>query len=359
MRSKLTKVFLFSTLIFCFSFSVLALEVKVGAYYFDGWTGKTKHISQKLMSFSERKPIWGWVTSTQSVVESQIDLASNFGIDFFNFCWYFDHKGDNSSNLSDKDPKNNAMQLFLKAGNSAKMEFCITVANHNGYDIDASDWPNLVKYWVSLFKNKSYLKVDNKPYITFFDFERLVQTFGNEEQLTKALKYLKDYAVSQGLSGVSIAICSSPSSDRISRIEKVGFDVITYYNRHEQGMLNRFGNIYPMKDLQNGDIKALNNYKRLTMLPIVPTVTLGWDKRPQEYKDTKNISSRFDGYSQISVKASVLGVKNWIRNNRGKVLGSVPIMNIYAWNEYAEGAWLTPSEKFGNSLLEGLKEGLN
>jgi hypothetical protein len=31
---------------------------------------------------------------------------------------------------------------------------------------------------------------------------------------------------------------------------------------------------------------------------------------------------------------------------------------IYAWNEYGEGAWLTPSEGQNESLLDGVKKAL-
>src|SRR3954469_22288370 len=65
-------------------------SIKIGAYYFDGWTGKTFHVSPKLRdSFPERKPVWGWVTSTPEVVHEQINLAADAGLSFFNFCWYY------------------------------------------------------------------------------------------------------------------------------------------------------------------------------------------------------------------------------------------------------------------------------
>jgi hypothetical protein len=33
----------------------------VGAYYFDGWSGQTNHITELLKNeFAARKPVWGW-----------------------------------------------------------------------------------------------------------------------------------------------------------------------------------------------------------------------------------------------------------------------------------------------------------
>lgn len=44
----------------------------LGAYYFDGWTEGSHHITESLKNdFRDREPIWGWVTSTQPIVDAQ------------------------------------------------------------------------------------------------------------------------------------------------------------------------------------------------------------------------------------------------------------------------------------------------
>ena len=66
-------------------------QVKVGAYYFDGWTGHYPiHITNALTTtFAGREPKWGWITSSQKIMDEQIGLASDAGLSFFDFCWYF------------------------------------------------------------------------------------------------------------------------------------------------------------------------------------------------------------------------------------------------------------------------------
>ena len=64
-------------------------SVRFGAYYFDGWTGIYPwHITPELVkSFPNREPKWGWITSSQEVMNEQISLASKSGLSFFSFCW--------------------------------------------------------------------------------------------------------------------------------------------------------------------------------------------------------------------------------------------------------------------------------
>ena len=96
-----------------------AMAVKAGAYYFDGWTGKTDrwHLPERLKDeFGHRKPIWGWVTSTGQVMREQIDCAADYGLRFFAFCWYYPEGTDK------KTPLNNALDLFLQAPNQKRME---------------------------------------------------------------------------------------------------------------------------------------------------------------------------------------------------------------------------------------------
>ena len=75
----------------------------IGAYYFDGWSGKNRydgdasqpwakgaptHLTKKLAGeFGYREPVWGWRNDSQEIMDRQIRLASENGVDFFLFCW--------------------------------------------------------------------------------------------------------------------------------------------------------------------------------------------------------------------------------------------------------------------------------
>lgn len=96
-----------------------APRLKLGAYYFAGWSGKSPyddgsvsnawakgmptHFTKKLgTEFAGRTPVWGWREDTPGVLERQIDLAADHGLAFFAYCWYFkDSKGQGARSGDD------------------------------------------------------------------------------------------------------------------------------------------------------------------------------------------------------------------------------------------------------------------
>ncbi|MGA2256220.1 MAG: hypothetical protein ABSG53_16345 [Thermoguttaceae bacterium] len=60
-------------------------KATVGAYYFDGWSGKTDDIHMtKLLAteFADRKPVWGWKDDTVEIMQEQIDYCADHDIAF-------------------------------------------------------------------------------------------------------------------------------------------------------------------------------------------------------------------------------------------------------------------------------------
>ena len=87
-------------------------KAMVGAYYFDGWSGKTDEIHlPKLLTteYAERKPVWGWHDDTVEIMQQQIDYCADHDIAFWAFDWYYP-EGENKTT-----PLNNALDLYLKA----------------------------------------------------------------------------------------------------------------------------------------------------------------------------------------------------------------------------------------------------
>lgn len=323
--------------------------LQLGAYYYGGWSAHSKNnLTTSLRdSFPERKPIWGWYTQTPEIIKSQIDVAADAGLSFFSFCWYY-------SNL----PDNDALKLYLQAPNKKRLKFSLMVANHAGYIIGPENWPAVTKTWIALFKDPQYLKVNGKPYLTFFSMETLLDEFGSVAAVQQALNVLKKSALDAGLPGITIAVCIGPEPKKIIQARDCGFDILTGYNYHPAGFWHTKATAVPI-DSMTVSSRPIWNVFKTSDLPYVPVATLNWDPRPwatpaNNYKNEQ----RYTGYSGSSVYQSVLSLAKWVKENPEHTTPDC-IALLYAWNEYGEGAWLTPSDQLKDSLLKGVKRALS
>ncbi|MNQ33539.1 hypothetical protein D3C85_469730 [compost metagenome] len=328
-------------------------EVKIGAYYFDGWTGTySYHITPELVkSFSNRESKWGWITSSQKVMNDQIELAANSGLSFFSFCWYY-----NGKDKYKDEPLNRSLGFFLNSPNINKLNYTLLVANHAGFIIGPDDWTTVSNEWISQFKSKSYLRVEGKPLITFFSLNTLIDQFKTADKVKNALNQLRSQAVKAGLQGVSVAIVLGPTKKDVELAEACGFDILTGYNYHTAGFASG-KTIIPIEDMQSGEISIWNQFSKLTKLPYIPVTTVNWDPRP--WANAKNNYSNapyFVGLSDTSIFNSVKACKNWLLNNSNNSVQE-KIGIIYAWNEYGEGAYLTPTKE-GFEPLKGVSKAL-
>lgn len=330
-------------------------SLKLGAYYFDGWTGKSEfHLTKNLVdSFPDRKPVWGWKTSTPEIMSKQIDVAAQYGISFFSFCWYF--RRDKASSRVDMDVKNNALNLFIKSPNKDKLSFNILVANHKGYIFQEEDWDDLCRYWCELFKQTNYLKVNNKPLITFFSIPFLFQTFKTKDNVIEALNKLRTVAQQEGLEGVTIA-ANVTSAQAIKTADACGFDILTGYNSHNYESEEASGRVMSIDSMRSKETGVWERIARASNTPIIPNITLNWDPRSVPKADVSK-SLRYSGYSGASVTQSIIACRRWMAKNQ-KHLAPENVAILYAWNEYGEGSWLTPSATLKYSLLQGVAAGL-
>ena len=320
--------------------------MKLGAYYFAGWSGKCPyddgkpehawakgmptHVTLKLTTdFAGRTPIWGWRDDTKELMERQIALAAKNGISYFSFCWYWaDNKGPINPAAIEKDSKHLPMQLFMQAKNNNLMEFCLLVANHGGFEIIGPEaWKQAADYWIkNYFKHPRYLRVDGKPLVVIFSPKG-----GNAE----GFAYLQEAARKAGFPGVEIACCGNGKPED-------GYSVRTNYNVKPAGTAISEKHTY--QELIDANVKAWHSTPGQ---PLIPVVTVGWDRRPWEAKDGQGfgngvpVSWYFEKgtpaeFGNYMAKMATLMDKN------PDLVTKDRLALLYAWNEIGEGGWLVP-----------------
>jgi hypothetical protein len=323
----------------------------VGAYYFDGWTGQTFHITELLKTdFADRKPVWGWKDDTVEIMQKQIDYCADHGIAFWSFCWYYPEAENKTT------PLNNALGLCLKAPNNQRLKFCLLVANHRGYRIGPKDWDVCCEKWIGLFQQSTHLRLDGKPLVIFFSPGELQRAFGGVEGVRKALDSLRAKAKDAGLPGVAVAACTGPGG-HLTNLARSGYTLLTGYNYH---LGSKGGGSQPFKKLIEGNQRIFKQFAETTPLPYVPVITVGWDRRPWEGKlpPEKKISVWYPDRSPKLVEQFVGAGVRWLDEHADKATAQ-RLLLIYAWNENGEGGYLTPTAADGTEYLEAVERAIN
>lgn len=329
-------------------------DIQIGAYFFDGWSGKNRfaddpnqpwaknaptHLTKRFIEeFKGREPIWGWRSDSQDIVEKQIDLAADNGIDFFLFCWYW---RNNKEAINTEAIENNAlhtqMHMYLKAKNKGRLKFALLVANHDGSEIIGADnWEAAAKYWMKYFNDEQHVMVDGKPLVVIFN------SAGIDKESTDRMQQV---AIENGFPGLVIAGCGNPSPE-------VGFTHRTHYN-----IVPGYADGSEEHDYSELVEAHKQNWNGTEEMPYIPEITVGWDKRPWEGPNGLNQKEGwyYPNHTPEQVENFMRDAITWMDVNPTKTTKERIIL-LYAWNENGEGGYLMPTKGDPNGeFLKAIK----
>lgn len=318
-------------------------SIKIGAYFYDGWSSHNRHANDpnqpwaknaprmvtRLLAedFSEREPVWGWRGDSQEIVEKQIDLAADHGLDYFLFCWYWrDTNGPINVTEIENAPHHVSMNYYLKARNKNRLRFGLLVANHNGAEIKGADnWEDAARYWMQYFKDSQYVTVDGKPLVVIFNPSGI-----DEESISR----MQNVAKQNGFKGLSIAGCGTPEKLNNGFTHRTHYNIVPGYRAGSEA--------HPYSELVETHQKQWSGSAKT---PYIPEVTVGWDKRPWEGPDGINAP---EGYYFVDrtpeqfeefLRSAIV----WMDQNPEQTTKE-RLITLYAWNELGEGGYLVPTK---------------
>lgn len=315
-------------------------QLKVGVYYFDGWAGHHRsandpnepwaknapsNSSKRLVEeFGEREPIWGWRDDSQEIMERQIDLAADNGIEFFLFCWYWkDNGGPINPTAIESLPMHTSMNLYMKAKNKKRIKFGLLVANHQGFEIKGTEnWGKATEYWMQYFKDPQYVKVDGKP---------LVVIFSSGGIDNDAIARMQEVSKAQGLKqGLSIAGCGNTANKNFGL--RTHYNIVPGYSAGSEE--HKYAELVEAHKAQ---------WTGTEQQPYIPEITVGWDKRPWENKTGKGQGWYYPDRKPAQVKGFITDAIKWMDEHPKQTTKERYVL-IYAWNELGEGGYLVPTK---------------
>lgn len=324
----------------------------VGVYYFPGWRDAPPlvkaHPWNLIMRFPDRKPLLGWYEDGDPVVAAQhLRWMHDVGINFVIYDWYW---------LNDSGVAlDHALKAYLQSPERRMVKFALLWANHSGVPSSTSQFEEVVRYWVRhYFVHKSYYRVGGKPVVFVFSpsfLDRDARQFGSTSQ--QLLVRAREIALSEGISGIYFVACTQAVASQVQiALPRDGYNAVSAYNYHFGLSGKEDGRALSASydELQDGYAESWRWIVTNSTLPYFVPVTVGWDKRA--WGGSSQASHDLSFSTPMAFRGHLLRARALIDEYPARTNKTVVIC---CWNEFGEGSFIEPTEKYLDAYLKQVK----
>lgn len=298
------------------------------------WREGTHYGWEEITAYPELTPVLGYYDEgSPEVSDWEIKMMTEHGIDYQIFCWYPD---GNSTEPIFRTRMNEALiDGYMNARYSDMMQFAIMWENSSTNGMSFEDFKNnLVPYWIEyFFKDPRYVKIDNKPLFTIWSLDNKFSGVSAKE----ALDYLRQECVKAGFDGCEILLYSSNTDASYkSTMDASGIDGLCAYHWGASGA-----------DVEK-QLTSLTAYSALDYT--IPTISVGFD-----YVGWGMSKQRNGLLDPADYPVLADAVKSALAERQAEGAKYSNMVLISTWNEYGEGTYVMPTERFGFGYLDAIR----
>lgn len=293
----------------------------------------------------------------KKTVEWQTELAKKYGV--YGFCYY--HYYFEGKLLLEKPAEN------LLKWKDINQKFCFCWANHswkktwNGLNEilieqtygNENEWNKHFNYLLQFFKDERYIKIDNKPIFMIYSPEDV-------KKLDERIKFFSKKCIENGFSGIylieskntikNLKLISPESSAQVLREPNCCLTKRFFWEKVFQKLKSKFQKNY-LYFVQKYNYLRFVNYSieisaKYVNKKTLPGIFTSWDNTSRHGRRGYVI----EGSTPKLFKEYLLEQKNIMKER------NVEYIFLNAWNEWAEGMYLEPDEKYKYGYLEAIKE---
>ena len=321
-------------------------------------------------------PAWGETDeSDPQAMAQKIDAAADHGIAAFIFDWYHYDDGPFLERALDRG--------FLQAPNNRRMRFALMWANHDWTDIHPyrSGTPARLLYpgrvtpetFARLsqhvirdyFLHPSYWRIDGRPYFSFYDLTKLLESFGSVTATRAALDAFRAQACAAGLPGLhlnavvwgqTILPGEQTIADPARLVRDLGFDSVTSYVWIHHVHLPDMQTDYDL--VRDRYFAYWDEAQARFDVPYYPNVTMGWDSSPRADQSQPYANSGYPFMHTIANNTPAR-FREALERTKQRLLAQPNgprILTINCWNEWTEGSYLEPDTVHGLRYLEAVRD---
>ncbi len=341
----------------------------VGAIRWDFWF-KGSPMIQKALSNPQwryRLPFFARIQTDGSVevngdnqetVDREILAAEEGGIDYWAFVYF--HKIDFKGNpVSPETLKGNlALQRYLSSQYRNRVNHSLILAlSHLG---TPAQWEQTIDdVLLAHFRLPNYQRVlGDRPLLYMFNMKNLPKLWGSTAKAQAMLSRIREKSKKAGLGNPYIVLMHFSPKEAIQMVGELGYDAVSTYANPVGG--NRTRQLpYSYCVGQN---RSFREQFRNSGVQLVPTINAGWDTRPlrhggDPYVKRASNNDFCETATPREIGNHLLETLRWIRTNRS--INETNNVLIYAWNEYSEGGWISPTLLDGNARLLAVRRAID
>jgi hypothetical protein len=218
---------------------------------------------------------------------------------------------------------------------------------------DVDDFVRFVELLATrYFSRPNYVTVGGRSYLSIFDSTFFVQELGLDGAKA-AVTAARAWLQRNGHRDLHLAAIE-PNADVLPAVRDLGFDSVTHYV-HLPDWKGPFEQDYRRyAELRAGQWRA---FAERSGLPYMPSVAPGWDasprgadfgaKRPDKYPWSPVVTGEDPALFEAALRRA--------RAFRSPVPCEDPLVMVASLNEWSEGHYLEPDERFGYGWLEAVR----
>jgi len=342
----------------------------------EGWTeweGLKAAVSRFPGHHQPLKPTWGcFDESDPQCTAREIDLAADHGIDVFLYDWYWYSGVQNMQEALE--------QGFLRAANRQRMKFALMWANHDRRDQfgpefgaprtvwlpsrhSARDLRRVIDYCIEhYFRQPNYWRPAGGLFFSLFEATRFVKELGGPAETRKVFEEIDRTLAGAGLPPMHWnGMVAHPKF--VADLQAAGFRSTSRYNVNSAGKAQDDGTESYEALMQ----AHRDHWQRMLSTPLVdmPVVTMGWDSTPRcrpsvpwPFPPSPRTGGREYPYGIVVVGNTPERFEQLLRDAARHAAGDPrqPFgVLLNAWNEWTEGGFLLPEERYGTGYVEAIR----
>jgi len=203
----------------------------------------------------------------------------------------------------------------------------------------------------SYMSRPNYLRVDGRSYLSIYDSSYFMLELGCEAA-AEAIRLARRWLAREGFPDLHLAAIE-PNEEFIGRLAEVGFDSVTHYV-----LLPDWKGPYEQDYSERAAISRTRWpwFAKASGLPYFPSVSPGWDATPRGADFGPRRPDRYP-WSPVVTGESPERFHDAMEHARKYAETSAlddPLLLVASWNEWSEGHYLEPDERFGLGWLEAV-----